>query len=357
MFKKKRSYFLICMVISCLTKAQEPQIISLRIDSLFGSVTITEPVLIDLLQSKAVLRLKEINQYGVNFYTKKQFSYTRYDHSVGVMILLRTFNAELKEQIAGLLHDASHTAFSHVADYLYKVGDRRNSYQDSIHEWYLEQTDIPQILQKHGMTLQDILHKKGCFKALECDLPNICGDRIEYILHGTFLENRASQADIAEILNALEWDTHIGWYFKTLKAARAFGDYSLRLCEEHFGAAWNFYQNTLAAKLLERAIELNLIDFDQIHFGTDGVIWKKLLASDDAVIQKILDALLHGEPEVLESNEGADMHALPKFRGVNPLIKTESGMISLVALDEAYAAEYQRIKEVMNKGWYIFLGI
>jgi len=50
---------------------------------------------------------------------------TRFDHSVGVMLLIRKLGAGsspasalLKEQVAALLHDVSHTAFSHVIDYV-----------------------------------------------------------------------------------------------------------------------------------------------------------------------------------------------------------------------------------------------
>src|SRR5690606_15049462 len=118
-----------------------------EINSLYGRVSIDEPVLIELLNAPAVQRLQQINQYGINFYTTKRYSFTRYDHSVGVMVILRLFNLPLLEQIAGLLHDVSHTAFSHVADYLYKMGDKKHSYQDSIHEWYLQQTTIPAILK------------------------------------------------------------------------------------------------------------------------------------------------------------------------------------------------------------------
>ena len=39
---------------------------------------------------------------------------THFEHSLGAFILVRRLDAALDEQIAALLHDASHTAFSHV---------------------------------------------------------------------------------------------------------------------------------------------------------------------------------------------------------------------------------------------------
>jgi HD superfamily phosphohydrolase len=341
------------MVLNYVEKSQEPPLNTREINSLYGRVSIDEPVLIELLNAPAVQRLQQINQYGINFYTTKRYSFTRYDHSVGVMVILRLFNLPLLEQIAGLLHDVSHTAFSHVADYLYKMGDKKHSYQDSIHEWYLQQTTIPAILKKYGIEVSDILHKKECFRALECELPNICADRIEYILQGMFLEGRATQAHIQKIIASLTWDSVEGWLFKDKEAALLLGTYSLQLCESHLGAAWNFYQNILAARLLDYALQHQLITSEQLHFGTDAEIWQILVTSPDREIQRFLNALLHGAPTLHATAVNAELHTRPKFRGVDPLIKTAKGLIPLTELDAEYATEYERVKEVMRKGWYI----
>ena len=104
-----------------------------EIKTVYGSCIIKEPILLDLLENDMVQRLKGINQYGTRGYVKVMTEYTRYQHSVGVMMLLRLFGASLQEQVAGLLHDVSHTVFSHVSDYLFTPEDLSNAYQDGIH--------------------------------------------------------------------------------------------------------------------------------------------------------------------------------------------------------------------------------
>ncbi|HUB93002.1 MAG TPA: HD domain-containing protein [Verrucomicrobiae bacterium] len=85
-------------------------------DRVYGSAEVNSNVLLDLINSQPVQRLKGIAQFGIpdEFYHKQ--NYSRYEHSVGVMILLQRLGASEEEQIAGLLHDVSHTAFSHVID-------------------------------------------------------------------------------------------------------------------------------------------------------------------------------------------------------------------------------------------------
>src|SRR5579862_5825782 len=76
----------------------------------YGNFNVHEPVLLELFDSPALVRLKGVRQYGVTYYADKK-EYNRYEHSVGVWAILRRFNARLEEQIAGLLHDVSHTVF------------------------------------------------------------------------------------------------------------------------------------------------------------------------------------------------------------------------------------------------------
>ena len=99
-------------------------------DLVYGEEEIGEQVLIELINSSAIQRLKEISQFGLpeEYHHRKVFS--RYAHSVGVLILLRRLGADLDEQIAGLLHDVSHTAFSHVIDWV--LENSEENYQDKI---------------------------------------------------------------------------------------------------------------------------------------------------------------------------------------------------------------------------------
>jgi uncharacterized protein len=92
-------------------------------DPVYGKIEVNETVLLELINSKPIQRLKGVLQGGLLYKVKPWKTMTRFDHSVGVMLLLRIKGASLEEQIAGLLHDISHTAFSHAINFVYKSKD------------------------------------------------------------------------------------------------------------------------------------------------------------------------------------------------------------------------------------------
>ena len=117
-------------------------------DSIYGRQLIQEPVLLELIKSKPIQRLKKISQFGIpdEYYHVKNFY--RYEHSVGVMILISRLGGSTEEQVAGLLHDVSHTAFSHVIDWVVgEAGDE--TYQDTRHEDIISSEEISGILKRY----------------------------------------------------------------------------------------------------------------------------------------------------------------------------------------------------------------
>lgn len=149
-------------------------------DRVYGTVEITSEAAIELINSKPMQRLKGIAQFGIpdEFYHHK--NYSRYEHSVGVMLLLKRLGASEEEQIAGLLHDVSHTAFSHVIDWV--VGDgKTEDYQDEQHERYVSSSAIPAILERHGYAVSRMVDYHH-FGLLERGLPDLCADRVDYSL-------------------------------------------------------------------------------------------------------------------------------------------------------------------------------
>jgi HD superfamily phosphohydrolase len=146
-------------------------------DVLYGNVEL--PVVFnDLLNTKALKRLAGIHQSGAIFLVNPDLSHSRLEHSVGVMLLIRMLGGSELEQIAGLLHDVSHTAFSHVGDYVFENGEE--NYHEQVFADVLLNSEIPSVLLQYGYHIDEVL--SGEFSILEQPLPHLCADRLDYTL-------------------------------------------------------------------------------------------------------------------------------------------------------------------------------
>lgn len=325
---------------------------SLFLESWDGSEECQDPLTIELITSPILQRLKLVNQHGIVFYTCQTPGFSRYDHSIGVYLLLKKYGASYKEQIAGLLHDTSHTIFSHVGDHLFKHITPNSSYQDDILHWYLEKQGAGDILKKYGLELIDIV-KDVHHDALEQDLPDMCADRIDYNLRTAFVYGFLDEQGIHEILENLHFKDH-HWFFEDPAIARQFASFSLYFTEHLWGAAWNQIAYHFCAEALSHALSEGIITFDDIHFSTDEIVLEKLDTSRNEKVLGCLEKCRHAKENVTPCiEEEADMHIYPKFRGIDPLIQINGKYVRLTELDETFAKETERVKKLMQQGFHL----
>lgn len=340
---RKFYYFFLIAYFSIITTSfgsEQPQ--SLSINTFYCDFTITEPVLIELFNSPVLERIKNIRQHGtLDYVIKQKKEYTRYEHCVGVWALLRMYGATIEEQIAGLLHDASHTVFSHVADVLFSHTSLHSSYQDDIHEWFLKHYNMDELLARHNMSLDSVLHKSGDHTMLEQDLPNICADRLDYNLQEALLTDLLTHNDITTILNDLRFANN-NWFFTNKDSAKKLAMTSLRSTECIWSSDANSFIYNWTAKALRRALDIGLLTTDDIHFSTDPVVWDKLWLSDDAIISDCLNKIVNYKP--IAEIPGATTPLTGKFRGLNPLVLENNQLQRLTDIDIDYAQEYNRVK-------------
>ncbi|MGB8467369.1 MAG: HD domain-containing protein [Candidatus Babeliales bacterium] len=326
----------------------------IEIETLYGTLCVEEPVLVELIQSEAMQRLKGVHQYGPIYYVKPTAEYSRFIHSLGVLYLVRQFGGSLFEQIAALLHDVSHTVFSHVGDHFFKCVDGDYSYQDTIHLQFIRDTDIAAILDKYGIAVENIDHKSPTFTRLESKHPNICADRLEYVLYGGFIEHVLTQDDARFIIAALVFIDN-QWVFTDRGAARLFADTSLYLTEQVFATAINNVVYYWTAKALRRACKIGLISLPTISHGTDSYVWGVLCGSSDAKLTQLIDVIRHYSHHyrVVDALQPYDMHFVSKFRGIDPLVLVDNHIDRLTNIDDAYANRYLTCKSHVCDGMYV----
>jgi len=329
------------------------------VHQLYGIDTILEPVLIDLIQSKEVQRLKHINQYGATEFFKP-VHYTRYDHSIGVFMLLRAYNASINEQIAGLLHDVSHTIFSHTGDWLFQsTNDNKefnpgttDSFQDDMHHWYLSNSSIEGILAKHDFTIDSIMHKNGNFEMLEQSLPNLCIDRIEYNLYGGYIENYLTKEDVDFILAHLFFDGRL-WYLADIAAARTLAQVSMILSEHSYTSIESNIISYLIVDLLKKAQSKSIISRNDIFFSTDELVWYALEHSSDLEIQECMRRVYNHASYRMGDADSHDIEFTSKARCVDPYVRLSIGLVGLSELDPEFARLREEYRARMTAPKYI----
>lgn len=323
------------------------------IDTFYGKIAVEEPVLIELIESPAFQRLKHIHHYGVSYYTTHREEFSRFDHCLGVFTILRVKGCSLKEQIAGLLHDVSHTVFSHVGDWVFRQENKEDGYQDLIHAEYLKACGIGEILQKHGYAVEEILPEEEFFPALECPLPSLCADRIDYNIQGAFHQKFITHAEALQILNDLQFIDN-RWIFTNQELALKLARFSLFMTVDCWGSPTNYLISRWLADALIRAVELHLITDYDLHFGLDQTVWDTLMNQNDAYIAERMQRVMNGADYYFFTHESeADFVIRSKNRGINPWIRTTYGDKRLSEIDPLYASEYARVSEMLKKGWSV----
>lgn len=99
-------------------------------DKIYGTFEITDPLAKEIIKTKAMQRLKGICQYTTLCFIYPECDTTRFEHCLGVYFLLKKLNAPYEEQIAGLIHDIAHTAYSHLIDFVYNQGSTQEVHEE-----------------------------------------------------------------------------------------------------------------------------------------------------------------------------------------------------------------------------------
>ena len=288
-------------------------------DPLYGVTEIPDQVLVDLLQSQTLNRLRDIDLAG--YFEPKNTTYTkssRYTHSVGVMLLLRKFGASIEEQIAGLIHDVSHSAFSHCIDYVLAEGTpATHAHQDSIHDRYVKgRTDIPKILSAHHISIDKILNDSN-FPLKENNIPNICADRIDYSLRTAVGYQVMTIQESQELLSHVRTiDTQ--WVFENYESARKFADIFSHLNTVFFSGFRSTVMFQTVGMYLKYALDAGYISRDDLY-TTDKEVLAKIVPQHmkDKTLSLYWDRM-NGTVEAFE-DRSSEIQVTVKSRIVDPL--------------------------------------
>ncbi|MFK7936503.1 MAG: HD domain-containing protein [Saprospiraceae bacterium] len=263
-------------------------------DKIYGTFSLS-PLFHDLFQTDVVQRLKRIHQGGAIVLLRPDLNQTRFEHSVGVMLLIRQLGGSEQEQVAGLLHDIPHTAFSHLIDYVLEL--ETEDFHETRYAEVIQNTNLAATLTKYNYHHSQFLDLEQ-YKILEYPLPYLCADRIDYTLRDLFQLGKISIPKIK-------------WFVKGL---RLYENRIVTASAEH--AHWfqqqydylvNQYFNSDENRLVNRAMKTIVKDFllkgyltIQDFYEDDFFVIEKMERQLDSTLSQFVQSTLKSGVDLAE---------------------------------------------------------
>lgn len=290
-------------------------------DIIWGKISIKDKETVELIKHPAMQRLKKIwiSAYGYLFEQKR--SSTRFEHSIGVYYLLKHFNADFAEQVAGLIHDISHTAFSHVSTYVLQEKWQENESHEQFQHEFIIKSGLKDLLNKFGFDEEQLLHTDK-WGLLENKLPDICADRLDYTIRDGLHLQILSRQDADKIIKGLTV-LDGSFVFKNKESAflYAFAFYLLNL--QHYGSATEAYFNHNFGSLVKRAMQKGVLSTGD-WFLNDVEVIKKIKKTTDKEIKNWFKKF-NNNLVVYEDREDPTVILSKKIRVVDPKVIMPGG--------------------------------
>jgi HD superfamily phosphohydrolase len=311
-------------------------------DRVYGKTEINEPTVLELITCPSFQRLKDIDQSGYRpLWVKsdtdiEDYGHNRFDHSIGVYLLLRKHGAPIEEQIAGLIHDVSHSVFSHCIDYVLEAGSEKDqNHQDNLLRSFIYKSEIPGILQKNGFDPEYILDD-GNFPLKEKDLPDLCADRIDYCLRDALIFNELDETGKEYFLEKLKTRKK-DWVFSDLESARKFGELFLRMNTIYYAGLSSARMFRIVGDYLKYALGKGYISEDDLY-TTDKLVLEKIgkFIGKDRNLELLWERMSN-RIRVSNNPDDYDAKVCCKSRIIDPLFLTEGKVLRVSEIQKDWA--------------------
>ena len=206
--------------------------------------------------------------------------YSRFDHSLGVALIVWHFTHDEKQSIAGLLHDAATPVFAHVVDFLNGDYLAQESTEDGTAAILTADPVIQAVLSSLRLCTDDVCDYHR-YPIADNDSPRLSADRLEYTLgnclnYGIRTEEQIS-AFYSDLTVGVGEDGQAELAFRTPELARDFTAAALN-CSEIYVSEEDRYAMQMLSELLKFALSRGVLTRSDLCRDEPTVI--RLLGSD-----------------------------------------------------------------------------
>ena len=320
-------------------------------DDLYGEYEV-EAVIEELVNSLAFQRLKRVHMAGPAYLVNPLWNETRYEHSVGVMLLIRRLGGSLEEQIAGLLHDISHTAFSHTVDIALKI--KEDNYHEKIKDKVVANSDIPKILKRYGYNSEELLGDDSRFSLLEKELPALCCDRLDYTLREIHRYYNVDLDSIWQFIKTLEYRNN-EICINNLESAEWFSEMYNLIVLDFFYHPLGVVSNVIMAKAIQLGLENQVISEHDLML-TDDELLEKLKNSHNLEIERLIKKFSKPmQIKIAENPEDSHVHLKLKPRIIDPTVLIKNQCFKSSMKSEKVRKMKDKAIEISYQGIYLYV--
>jgi hypothetical protein len=287
-------------------------------DIIYGTIEIKEQISLDLINTEAFKRLKDVTQSGIPDKWNNIPSYSRYEHSLGVSYLLSRFRAHNREQMTGMLHDISHRAFSHLYEWL--LDSDQSQHEDLVEsdiEKFLGDDEIQRVFKKYKklpISLKDF----EASKKLDQNLPDLCIDRLDYSFREYYFY-KGNNSLYEKCFKHLFWDDNRNiFYFDDANIALFYAKSYLELQEKVWDSWLSSYRYEILSRLFKYSMEKGFIKLEDFDGGESKILGEIDSHLDDETVQKYMKLL---ETQTSDSKTSFGIIRIKKFRYVDPYVQ------------------------------------
>jgi hypothetical protein len=292
-------------------------------DRVYGEVAVEDPAIVGLIDCDTFQRLRGIHQAGPSSLPFPFKDVTRFEHSLGVFVLLRMLGAPPREQLAGLLHDVSHTAFSHAVDFV--VTSDEQDHHERLKPLILGRDDLASAINRLGFSPSDF-YDDSIYPLLEQPIPWLCADRLDYFLRDGSACGVVQPEFIARILGCLRVvDSRLA-LGKVEVAREAAGLFEVMNKLWWAGPVEAYIYNEFADALRE-GMRTGVLQFDDL-MADDAFVLDRLERSGNAVIAEKLASVRLPLPERVAAYSP---RIIPKERWLDPPVQV-NGTVKRLSL-------------------------
>ena len=299
-------------------------------------------LLAELAATPPMERLKQVGMNcGCEYTAFPRFansgSYSRFEHSLGVGLIVWHFTGDPAQAAAGLLHDVATPPFAHVVDFLRGDYLTQEATEDGTRDRIDGSAELRAVLSRHGLTVDDVCNYHR-YPIADNDSPRLSADRLEYSLGNAIRWGFLTREEIAAIYG----DLRVGvneegapeLVFGNPAPASRFARAALE-CSKVYVSDEDRYSMQALCELIGRAMKTGVLSPADLE-GTEPPLIAKLEASPLAADWQAFRAL-HRTERAEAPPDARPWRQIPaKKRRIDPLVE---GFGRVSAWDDGFQAD------------------